>query len=69
MAGYGKFQAAIMSRAEYDTEGVGYSTVMEDYPMVLGPLAIVGPARLLRMAWCHPRHMQRRQRTPFPRPA
>ena len=40
MAGYGKYRAAVISKAEYDSEGVGYSTVMEDFPMVLGPLAV-----------------------------
>ena len=51
MAGYGKFKAAIISRAEYDSEGVGYSTVMEDFPMVLGPLAVFDQIDIQMKPW------------------
>lgn len=36
---YGKFRIGVISKAEYDSEGVGYSTVAEDFPMEIGPLA------------------------------
>ena len=51
MAGYGKYRAAIMSRAEYDSEGVGYSTVMEDYPAIIGPLAVFDQIDIAMKPW------------------
>ena len=36
MADYSKYRAAVISKAEYDTDGVGYSTVQADFPFVLG---------------------------------
>jgi hypothetical protein len=51
MAGYGKFKAGIISRAEYDSEGVGYSTVMEDFPMILGPLAVYDQIDIQMKPW------------------
>lgn len=51
MAGYGKFRAAIISRAEYDSEGVGYSTVMGDFPMILGPLAVFDQIDIQMKPW------------------
>ena len=51
MAGYGNFRAGIISKAEYDSEGVGYSTVQEDFPMVLGPLAVYDQIDILMKPW------------------
>ena len=51
MAGYGKFRAAIISKAEYDSEGVGYSTVQEDFPVILGPLAAYDQIDILMKPW------------------
>jgi hypothetical protein len=51
MSGYGRFRAAVISRAEYDSEGVGYSTVMDDFPMVLGALAVFDQIDILMKPW------------------
>jgi len=51
MASYGKFRAAILSKAVYGTDGVGYSTVMEDYPLVLGPDAVYDQVDILLKPW------------------
>jgi len=51
MASYGKFRAAILSKAVYGTDGVGYSTVMEDYPLVLGPDAVYDQVDILMKPW------------------
>ena len=51
MAGYGRFRAGIISKAEYDHAGVGYSTVQEDFPMVLGPLAVHDQVDILMKPW------------------
>ena len=51
MSGYGKFKAGIISRAQYDSDGVGYSTVMEDFPMVLGPLAVYDQIDIQMKPW------------------
>jgi hypothetical protein len=36
MAGFGKFRAFVLSKADFE-EGVGHSSVMEDFPLVIGP--------------------------------
>lgn len=51
MATYGKYKVAIISKAEYDSEGVGYSTVMEDFPMALGPLAVFDQIDIQMKPW------------------
>lgn len=51
MAGYGEFKAAVISKCTYTSEGVGYSTVMEDFPLVLGPLAIYDQIDILMKPW------------------
>ena len=33
---YGRYRAIFFCKAEYDSEGVGYTKLMEDFPMVLG---------------------------------
>ena len=48
---YGKFRAAVISKAEYDSEGVGYSTVQEDFPVILGPLAVYDQIDILMKPW------------------
>ena len=48
---YSKYRAAVISKAEYDTEGVGFSTVMEDFPLVVGPLALYDTLSGLMKPW------------------
>ena len=48
---YGKYRAAVISKAEYDSEGVGYSTVQEDFPVILGPLAVYDQVDILMKPW------------------
>ena len=48
---YAKYRAAIISKAEYDTEGVGYSTVAEDFPLEIGPLALYDTLTGLMKPW------------------
>ena len=48
---YGKLRAGVISLASYDSEGVGYSTVMEDFPMVIGPLAFYDTLSGLAKPW------------------
>ena len=48
---YGKFKAAVISRAEYDSEGVGYSTVQDDFPVITGPLAVYDQVDILMKPW------------------
>ena len=36
---YGKFRIGVISKAEYDSEGVIFSTGAEDFPFEIGPLA------------------------------
>ena len=52
MSSFGKFRAAVISKAVYDEgENVGYSTVQEDFPMVLGPLAVHDQVDILMKPW------------------
>ena len=37
MSVFAKYRCAVISKAEYDSEGVGYSTVQEDFPYLPGP--------------------------------
>ena len=48
---YGKFKAAVISLAEYTSEGVGYSTVQEEFPMIVGPLAFYDHLSGLAKPW------------------
>ena len=51
MADFAKYRAAVISKAEYDTEGVGYSTVMSDFPFELGPDVLHDTLTGLRKPW------------------
>jgi hypothetical protein len=48
---YGKFRLGVISKAEYDSEGVGYSTVQEDFPFEIGPLAFYDTLSNLAKPW------------------
>jgi len=48
---YSKYRAAVISKAEYDTEGLGYSTVQDDFPLVVGPLALYDTLSGLMKPW------------------
>ena len=51
MANYSVYRAAIISRAEYDQDSVGYSTVQEDFPLEIGPDVLFDTLTGLRKPW------------------
>ena len=48
---FGKYEAWVISKAEYDSDGVSFSTVAEDFPFELGPDALYDTLTNLRKPW------------------
>lgn len=48
---YGKYRAAVISVCDYDSEGVGYSSVQEDFPFAIGPDVFYDTISNIRKPW------------------
>jgi len=51
---YGKYRIGVISLADYDSEDPSYSTVGEDFPFELGPLALYDTLSNLMNPWGRP---------------